>query len=131
MKKKIRKIQIIFDVENDFESQIWALFDTSPLTQFSKFNNFLWVSWFLGKNISNFVPLVWKLHNTYCHNEKLRLRKLVKGLSQLSYQNIKGSCPKYAVCRHFIRRSNKDQNVLSKVLFVLQIRKGLQLKFII
>ena len=25
------------------------------LTQFSKFNNFLWVCWFLGKNLSNFV----------------------------------------------------------------------------
>ena len=46
----------------------FALFDTSPLTQFSKFNNFLWVCWFLGKNLSNFVPPVWKLHNPYCHN---------------------------------------------------------------
>ena len=44
------------------------LFDTSPLVQFSKFKNFLWVSWFLGKNLSNFVPPVWKLHNPYCHN---------------------------------------------------------------
>ena len=43
------------------------IFDTSPLTQFSKFHNFLWVCWFLGKNISNFVPTVWKLHNPYCH----------------------------------------------------------------
>ena len=25
------------------------IFDTSPFTQFSKFNNFLWVCWFLGK----------------------------------------------------------------------------------
>jgi hypothetical protein len=31
------------------------IFDTSPFTQFSKFNNFLWVCWFLGKNIFNFV----------------------------------------------------------------------------
>ena len=46
----------------------FALFDTSPLTQFSKFNNFLWVCWFFGKNLSNFVPPVWKLHNPYCHN---------------------------------------------------------------
>ena len=44
------------------------IYDTSPLTQFSKFNNFLWVCWFLGKNLSNFVPPVWKLHNPYCHN---------------------------------------------------------------
>ena len=47
----------------------FALFDTSPLTQFSKFNNFLWVCWFLGKNLSNFVPPVLKLHNLYCHND--------------------------------------------------------------
>ena len=46
----------------------FALFDISPLTQFSKFNTFLWVCWFLGKNLSNFVPLVWKLHNRYCHS---------------------------------------------------------------
>ena len=44
------------------------IFDTSPLTQFSKFNYFLWVCWFLGKNISDFVPPVWKFHNSYCHN---------------------------------------------------------------
>ena len=40
--KKMRKIQIIFDIEIDFESQILALFDISPLTQFLKFNNVLW-----------------------------------------------------------------------------------------
>ena len=28
---------------NDFERQVLALFDTSPLHQFAKFNNFLWV----------------------------------------------------------------------------------------
>ena len=44
------------------------IFFTSPLTQLKKFNNFLWVCWFLGKNLSNFVPPVWKLHNLYCHN---------------------------------------------------------------
>ena len=37
MKKKLRKIRMIF------ESQILALFDSSPLIQNSKFNNFLWV----------------------------------------------------------------------------------------
>ena len=31
----------------------FALFNTSPLTRFSKFNSFLWVCWFLGKNLSN------------------------------------------------------------------------------
>ena len=41
-----------------------TLFDTSPLHQFSKFNNFLWVYWFL---VSNFVFPEFKLHNQYCH----------------------------------------------------------------
>ena len=57
-----------FDVEIDFESQIKALFDTSPLPQFSELNNFLWVCWFLGKNLSNFVPTARKLDNPYYHN---------------------------------------------------------------
>ena len=46
----------------------FALFDTSPLVQFSKFKNFLWLCWFLGKNLSNFVYPFWKLDNPYCHN---------------------------------------------------------------
>ena len=41
--KKIRKIPMIFDIENWLcQSQILALCDTSPSHQFSKFNNFLW-----------------------------------------------------------------------------------------
>ena len=27
-------------------------------------------SWFLAKNLSNFVSLPWKLHNRKCHNEQ-------------------------------------------------------------
>ena len=44
------------------------IFDSLPLIQNSKFNNFLWVCWFLCKNISNFAPPAWKLHNQYCHS---------------------------------------------------------------
>ena len=29
-------------------------------------------SWFLAKNLSNFVSLPWKLHNRECHNEQLQ-----------------------------------------------------------
>ena len=43
------------------------------MVQFSKFKDFLWVCWFLGKNLSNFVYPVWKLHNPYCHNHHLTL----------------------------------------------------------
>ena len=33
----------------DFESQILAHLDTSPLHQFAKFNDFIWHSWFYPK----------------------------------------------------------------------------------
>ena len=46
---------------------IFATYWGSPLVQFSKFKNFLWVCWFLCKNLSNFVSLPWKFHNPYCH----------------------------------------------------------------
>ena len=49
----------------------FVLFDTSPLHQFSKFNNFLWVCWFLCKNLSNFVHHAW--NSTTCS-----IRGLVK-----------------------------------------------------
>ena len=51
----------------DFKSQILTLFVSSPLIQNSKFNNFLWVCWFLDNNISNVVSPVWKLHHLDCH----------------------------------------------------------------
>ena len=60
----------------------YPIFDTSTLTQFSKFNNFLWVCWFLGKNLSNFVPPVWKLHNPYCH---ITHEGLYRDLHELCY----------------------------------------------
>ena len=31
-------------------------------------------SWFLAKNISNFVSFPWKLHNRYCHNQRQQQR---------------------------------------------------------
>ena len=43
------------------------IFDSSPLLQFSKCNNFLLVCWFLARNLFNFASLPWKLHNRYCH----------------------------------------------------------------
>ena len=41
--------------------------DDSLFIQNSKFNNYLWVCWFLCNNLINFVPPAWKLHNPYCH----------------------------------------------------------------
>ena len=53
----------------------WCLiFDISPLTQFSKFNDFLWVCWFLGKNLSDFVSPACKLDKLYYHNLQSRSR---------------------------------------------------------
>ena len=53
--KKNEKIKMIFGIENWLWSQLCALFDTSPLHQFSKFYNFPWVCWFLGKHL--YLPL--------------------------------------------------------------------------
>ena len=55
----MRNIQMIFDFELlsiiiYFESQILALFDSTPLI--------------LGNNLFNLITPVWKLHNPYCHN---------------------------------------------------------------
>ena len=66
-KKKWERFGWFLTQKIDFESQILAPFDSSPLIQNSEFNNFLWVCWFLGKHLSNFVSHVWKLHNPYCH----------------------------------------------------------------
>ena len=66
-----------------------SIFDTSPLTQFSKFNNFLWVCWFFGKNLSNFAPPIWKLHNPYCHNVKDTVKFNLCSLKCLWYSFMK------------------------------------------
>ena len=44
--------------------KLCPIFDSSPLHQFSKVNNFLWICWSLGKNLSNFKSPAWNLH---CH----------------------------------------------------------------
>ena len=64
----------------------YPIFDTSPLTPFSKFNNFLWVCLFLGKNLSNFVPPAWKLHNPYCHNGNPSPAQLKSAIGQISFK---------------------------------------------
>ena len=48
------------------------IFDSFPLILNSKFNNFLWGSWFLCKNLSKFVPPTWKLYDPYCHNWRFK-----------------------------------------------------------
>ena len=70
MKRKLRKIPIIDDNwrrKLTIKVKFWHFFDTSPLHHFSKFYNFFWVCWFIGKNLSNFVPPTLKLDNPYYH----------------------------------------------------------------
>ena len=50
MKKKPRKILMIFDI--DFESIFWHF----PLHQFPECNSFLWVRWFLAKTLASPKP---------------------------------------------------------------------------
>jgi hypothetical protein len=80
-------LSLFFINENQFRSTLFVtdifwwnqfleFFITKMMPYFwqlqnSKFNNFLWVCWFLCKNLSNFVPPNWKLHNPYCHNAGL------------------------------------------------------------
>ena len=47
----------------------YPIFDTFPLTQFSKFNNFLGVRCFFRQKYLKFCTPDWKLHNPYCYTE--------------------------------------------------------------
>ena len=58
---------MIFDIENWLCKSNFGTFWHLPT--FSKFINFLWVCWFIGKNLSNFVPPAWKLDNPYYHKK--------------------------------------------------------------
>ena len=69
MKKKIRKIPMIFDIHRKLTLKVKFLyFLTAP--HYSNFQNLVIsfeYSWFLAKLLSNFVSLSWKLHDQYCH----------------------------------------------------------------
>ena len=73
----IMAIRVVESLNGGYkETLVFASYWGYPLVQFSKFKNFLWVCWFLGKNLSNFVPPVWKLYNPYCHNGILKYHKM-------------------------------------------------------
>ena len=70
MKKNWERFGWFLTKKIGFESQIFALFDSSPFIQNSKFNTFLWVCWFLCKNIFLVLyPPAWKLRNLYWHSD--------------------------------------------------------------
>ena len=86
--KKMRKILMIFDIQTWLWKSIFGAFDTSPSHQFSKFNTFLWVCWFLNKNLSNFFFFFLKLHNPYFHtNAGFGRHSFHKRLFRASVQN--------------------------------------------
>ena len=62
--KKMRKIRTIFDIENRLWKSNFGTFWHLPINPILKIQ----VCWFSGKNLSNFVPPAWKLHNPCCHN---------------------------------------------------------------
>ena len=86
----------------DFESQISALFDTSPLRQYANFNDFIWQQLIFFKNLSNFVSFPWKLHNRYCHNLRSRLEKCLDPASQRCPACALTYDKKQSRLRHFI-----------------------------
>ena len=51
-----------------FEYIYYTHFLTNFIVLFTKYNDFLWGYWFLAKKISDFVSLIQKLYNLYCHS---------------------------------------------------------------
>ena len=45
-------------------------------------------SWFLAKNLSNFVSLPWKLHNRKCHNEHCATNFWIRGPESASIERF-------------------------------------------
>ena len=67
----------------DFESQIFALFDTNSHNSMISFD----YSWFLAKNLSNFGSLLWNLHNRHCHTVNIsKISKIVFLFSNMRLQ---------------------------------------------
>ena len=67
--------------------KLCPIFNNSTLCLFTKYNIFLGVSWFLAKNLSNFVSLPWKLDNPYCHKLYIAsiFRKSIKKISDTEF----------------------------------------------
>ena len=63
--KKMRKISITFNEENWLWKSNLGTFWHLPTELILNIHNILWECWFLGKNLSNFVPPAWNLDNPY------------------------------------------------------------------
>ena len=88
-------------------------FDSSPLHQFSKFNNFLWVHWFLDKKFLILYPRTWnstwicvvilqtnkKLRGSYTdHTGKKGEKSRLRAFARTRAKNIKICVLTYVVC---------------------------------
>ena len=72
MKKELRKLWLICDIENWLWKSNFVTFWNLPIKPILKINNYLWICWFSSKNLSNFVPPVWRLNNPYYHKCKCK-----------------------------------------------------------
>ena len=78
--KKISKIWMIFDIDNWLWKSDFGTFWHFPITPICKNPLILFdFSWFLAKNLSDFVSLPWKLHNRYCHPIELGVINFLAG----------------------------------------------------
>ena len=73
MKNKLRKIRMIFYIENWHWKSNFGTFWHLPTIPILKTQKFHLVCSFLDKILSNFVPPDLKLYNRYYHNVKSRL----------------------------------------------------------
>ena len=102
-----------------------------PLTPISKFNNFLWVCKFLGKNLSNFVSPPWKLDNPYCHKQELwqsqssfapytRKKKFVAAKQSVLCQQQRWLCQTFAPLIFILRLNLIAEFSCSSLFFFIQ-----------
>ena len=71
--KQLKKIPMIFYIENWLWKSNYGTFWHLPITPILKIQILFWVCCFLGKNLSNFVPPAWKIRQhvlPYCESSK-------------------------------------------------------------
>ena len=103
---------IYFDIIN---SSITSLFSKMmPLHQFTEFNNFLSVCWFLAKIFSHFVSLPWKLNNPYYHNHHQHQQQQQQHQQQQQQQQQQGVQPQLNLEDKMISNSPSRPSILRR-----------------
>ena len=79
------------------------------------FASYCRVCWFLGKNLSNFIYPVWKLHNPYCH------KRIYLIVSKKCFLNGNHICMANIVCKKWfcIQVAKKNQVAPDKLTVLL------------